>query len=233
MRELALFTGIGGGLLASKLLGWQTICGVEKDSYSRRLLLERQREKCLDLFPIWDDIKTFDGKPWRGQVDIVSGGFPCQPFSRASQSRSRVENLWPEMRRVVREVKPQYVFTENVSREPIEQAAFELFSDGFVVSFSEIESTQLGSPHKRSRWWLAAYADDQEQLVVPINAEKPRLQIAPRQIWPTPGAEVLGDDDGLPYKMDRFRGIGNAQSPQVAALAWLFLTRGIESVVRN
>lgn len=83
MYELALFAGAGGGILGGKLLGWRTVCAVELDAYARRVLLARQRDGCLEPFPIWDDVRTFDGKPWSGKIDVISGGFPCQDISCA------------------------------------------------------------------------------------------------------------------------------------------------------
>tara|TARA_Y100001973_G_scaffold105998_1_gene181435 strand:- start:8113 stop:8409 length:297 start_codon:yes stop_codon:yes gene_type:complete len=85
MNELALFAGAGGGILGGALLGWRTRCAVEVDAYARSVLLARQRDGFLDRFPIWDDIRTFDGKPWMGTVDVVSGGFPCQDISSAGK----------------------------------------------------------------------------------------------------------------------------------------------------
>jgi DNA (cytosine-5)-methyltransferase 1 len=81
MREMALFEGAGGGILGGTILGWRTACAVEIDPYARRVLLARQADGCLEPFPIWDDVTTFDGRPWRGRVDVVSGGFPCQDIS--------------------------------------------------------------------------------------------------------------------------------------------------------
>lgn len=116
MNELALFSGAGGGILGGKLLGWTTVAAVEIEKYPREILLQRQRDGILPRFPIWDDIRSFDGRPWRGFVDVVSGGFPCQDISAAGKgagiegSRS---GLWAEMHRIVCEVRPRYVFVEN------------------------------------------------------------------------------------------------------------------------
>ena len=85
LNELALFAGGGGGLLASRLLGWNTVCAVEINPYRQAVLLARQADGALDPFPIWDDVRSFDGRPWRGLVDIVTAGFPCQPFSVAGK----------------------------------------------------------------------------------------------------------------------------------------------------
>jgi len=83
MNELALFAGAGGGILGGHLLGWRTVCAVEWEAYPASVLVARQNDKILPPFPIWDDVQTFDGKPWRGIVDVVSGGFPCQDISAA------------------------------------------------------------------------------------------------------------------------------------------------------
>ncbi|NLH94216.1 MAG: DNA cytosine methyltransferase [Candidatus Cloacimonetes bacterium] len=84
LRELALFAGAGGGIQASRMLGWHTVCAVEWDDYASNALVSRQNhESALEAFPIWADVQTFDGHPWRGLVDVVSGGFPCQDISAA------------------------------------------------------------------------------------------------------------------------------------------------------
>lgn len=82
MRELSLFTGIGGGLIASKLLGWKTVCAVEINEYCRKILMARQEDGLLDQFPIWKDVKAFNldrftkGGREPVQIDVISGGFP-------------------------------------------------------------------------------------------------------------------------------------------------------------
>src|SRR5574340_226105 len=117
MNELALFAGAGGVLLASHLLGWRTVCAVELDWHSRCVLTQRQNDGHLrPAFPIWDDIRTFDGRPWRGRVDVVSGGFPCQAYSTAAAGKNVADDLWPEMRRVVADVAPRYVFRSEERR---------------------------------------------------------------------------------------------------------------------
>src|SRR5262245_66198037 len=116
LNELGLFAGAGGGLLASRLLGWRTVCAVEIEPYCQDVLRQRQRDGHLEPFPIWDDIRTFDGRPWRGHVDVVSGGFPCQDISIAGKGDGldgARSGLWREMARVVREVRPSIVFVEN------------------------------------------------------------------------------------------------------------------------
>lgn len=116
MNELALFAGAGGGILGGKLLGWRTVCAVEIVPFCARRLMQRQNEGHLPPFPVWDDVRTFDGRPWRGIVDVVSGGFPCTDISPAGKKAGidgEASGLWVEMARIIREVRPQFVFVEN------------------------------------------------------------------------------------------------------------------------
>jgi len=116
MNELHLFAGAGGGILGGILCGHTTVCAVEIEPYCRKVLLQRQRDGVLPRFPIWDDIRTFDGKPWRGRVDVVCGGFPCQDISAAGKGDGITgdrSGLWKEMGRVIGEVGPRFVFVEN------------------------------------------------------------------------------------------------------------------------
>lgn len=116
MNELALFAGAGGGILGGHLLGWRTVCAVEIEKYPRDVLLARQRDGILPYFPIWDDIRTFDGTEWRGRIDVISGGFPCQDISAAGKGAGITgerSGLWSHMARITSEVRPRYVFVEN------------------------------------------------------------------------------------------------------------------------
>ena len=92
LNELALFAGAGGGILGGHLLGWRTVCAVEWEQYPASVLCARQNDKILPPFPIWDDVQTFDGRPWRGIVDVVSGGFPCQDISVAGGGQDLTAN---------------------------------------------------------------------------------------------------------------------------------------------
>jgi len=116
MRELSLYTGSGGGLLGTHLLGWQTVCAVEIEEYARDVLLKRQKDGLLPKFPIWDNAKTFNGEEWRGRVDVVTAGFPCQPFSVAGKRKGELDerNMWPDTYRIIREVQPKFLLLENV-----------------------------------------------------------------------------------------------------------------------
>jgi DNA (cytosine-5)-methyltransferase 1 len=224
MRELGLFAGAGGGLLASRLLGWRTVCAVEIEPYCQRVLAQRQRDGHLEPFPIWDDIRTFDGNPWRGSVDVVSGGFPCQAFSTAAHGRNNAPDLWPEMRRVIREAGPRWVFAENVSEAAIAIAAEDICALGYSAAYTNLPASALGAPHPRNRYWLAAYADPSGQPRRPIYAKASFAPtFAPLEWWQNDAA-ALGIHDGMADRLDRLHAIGNGQVPIVAATAWRSLS---------
>jgi len=159
VRELHLFAGIGGGILGGMLLGHRCVGAVEIDPYCRRVLEARQRDGILEPFPIHDDIKTFDGTAWRGRVDVVCGGFPCQPWSSAGKRLGAADprHLWPEMARVVAECRPAYVFAENVSMAAFEEPWRDLRGLGYRVPPALcLGAVDVGAPHRRNRWWLLA-----------------------------------------------------------------------------
>lgn len=93
MNELHLFAGAGGGVLAGQLLGDRTVCAVEWEPYAQAILVARQNDGTFPPFPIWDDVRTFDGTPWRGIVDIISGGFPCQDISAQGGVMASTESV--------------------------------------------------------------------------------------------------------------------------------------------
>jgi DNA (cytosine-5)-methyltransferase 1 len=228
MNELALCAGSGGGLLASEILGFRTLCAVELDWYCRCVLVQRQNDRVFrSNFPIWDDLRTFDGRPWRGIIDIVTGGFPCQAFSTAAAGKNNADDLWPEMRRIVADVAPRYVFAENVSRKAIDQAADDLESMGYKTKAIELSASDLGADHIRNRCWLLAYANNKSQFHSSINAKTRWMQGMGSSIWED-YPESLRMDDGMAYRMDRLKAVGNGQVPIVAATAFELLRTEIE-----
>lgn len=165
LRELALFAGAGGGILGGKLLGWRTVCAVEWEPYPACVLVSRQNEGVLSPFPIWDDVQTFDGKPWRGIVDVVSGGFPCQDISSGGKgagiegSRS---SMWKHMARIIGEVRPKCAFVENSPLLVGRGAAMvigDLAEMGYDAQWCIVSASDVGAPHQRDRFWLVANAN--------------------------------------------------------------------------
>lgn len=223
MNELALFAGAGGGILASNLLGHNIVCAVERDEFCIEVIIQRQNDRVIQPFPIWDDICTFDGRPWRGTVDLVSGGFPCQAFSSAARGRNIVEkDLWGEMYRIVREVQPRVVFAENVSERAILQAKDDLLAAGFNCKYLKLSAKDVGADHVRERYWLLAYTDDYRKLRSSVDAEAHVLQELRNGVWETFPGE-LRVSDGVAFRMDRLKALGNGQVPLVAASAWVEL----------
>lgn len=169
MNELALFAGAGGGLLGGTLLGWRTVAAVEIEEYPRAVLLQRQADGILPRFPVWDDVRTFDGKPWRGKVDIITGGFPCQDISAAGKGAGITgerSGLWSEFARIIGEVRPAYVLVENspmlVSRG-LGVVLGDLASMGYDAEWGIIGAHHAGAPHRRDRIWILAHANDEGQ----------------------------------------------------------------------
>ena len=166
MNELALFAGAGGGILGGKLLGWRTICAVEWEPYAACVLAARQNDGILPPFPIWDDIQTFDGRPWRGIVDVVSGGFPCQDISAAGKGAGidgERSGMWREMARVVSEVRPAYVYVENspmLTTRGGARVIADLTALGYDAQWDVMGAADVGAPHQRDRIWIVAYSNE-------------------------------------------------------------------------
>lgn len=223
MNELALFAGAGGGLLASRILGWRTICAVEIDIYRRAVIAARQEDRCLSAFPLWDDIRTFDGLSLRGRIDVVSGGFPCQAYSSAARGANVADDLWPEMRRVVAETAPRFVFAENVSREAIDCAADDLEAMGYETRCIALSAADMGGDHIRQRYWLRAHSDHEGELHGGIDAEVGRVQKLCGSVWQTePGDPRVSD--GMAGRMDRLAATGDGQVVCVAVSAWRIMS---------
>jgi len=162
LNELALFAGAGGGILGGKLLGWRTVCAVEWDGYARDVLVARQNDGCLEAFPIWNDVQTFDGKPWRGIVDVVSGGFPCQDISCAGKGagiEGERSSMWKHMARIIGEVRPQYAFVENspmLVGRGLAIVLADLAEMGYDTEWGVVGAHHVSAPHRRDRIWILA-----------------------------------------------------------------------------
>lgn len=155
-KHIDLFSGIGGFALACRWNGIETVQFVEIDPFCQKVL-----NKNFPGVPIHDDIKTFkyDGDP----PFILTGGFPCQPFSCAGKRRGKEDDryLWPEMLRVVSEAKPRWVIGENVAgfiNMGLDQCVSDLENQGYEVQAFVIPACAVGAPHRRDRVWICAHA---------------------------------------------------------------------------
>jgi len=162
MNELVLFAGAGGGILGGVLSGNTIRAAVEIDKFCRSVLLQRQRDGALPRFPIWDDIRTFDGVPWRGKIDIIKGGFPCQDISAAGKGAGLAgsrSGLVFEMLRIVDEVRPRYVVAENspnLRTRGLGTILKEFASMGYDARWGVLGAWHVGAPHRRNRMWILA-----------------------------------------------------------------------------
>ena len=160
MKHGSLFSGIGGFDLAAEWMGWQNVFHVEKDPFCRQVLKHH--------FPqsdAYEDIKNFNGAAYNGGVDIITGGFPCQPFSAAGKRAGTSDNryLWPEMFRIIREARPTYVVAENVrgflswnEGLVLDTVCADLESEGYEVCPVVLPAASVNAPHRRDRIWIVA-----------------------------------------------------------------------------
>jgi DNA (cytosine-5)-methyltransferase 1 len=208
MNELALFAGAGGGILGGKLLGWRTVCAVEWEPYPASVLCARQNDGLLPPFPIWDDVQTFDGKPWRGIVDVISGGFPCQDISVAGNGDGldgERSGMWREMARIIGEVRPRYAFVENspmLVTRGLERVLADLTAMGYDSRWGVISAADIGAKHKRERIWIVASSNPNKQhwwrkSQQPINIG---------------GEKVHNESSGICTEIPKSQYVGNSKS---------------------
>ena len=167
INGLALCAGAGGLELGLRLAlgdGYRCVCFVERDAYAAATLVARMEDASLEPAAVWDDVGTFDGSAWRGVVDIVSAGFPCQPWSAAGKQRGVEDErwLWPDIARIVREVGPQFVFLENVPElagRGLGHILGDLAEAGFACEWDLFSAAEVGATHLRRRLFLLAHSD--------------------------------------------------------------------------
>lgn len=251
MNELALFAGAGGGILGGKLLGWRTVCAIEWEPYPASVLMQRQNDGFLSPFPIWDDVQTFDGKPWRGIVNVVSGGFPCQDISVAGKGAGisgERSGMWVEMARIIREVQPENVFVENspmLTSRGLGVVLGDLAEMGFNARWGVLGAADTGAKHERKRIWIVGFntnkshasgvkfnkGQDKNFSQWPTQKNKQEWNRWKYELGTTYDAqkvtsysESLRKIHGMADRVDRLEALGNGQVPQCAAEAWRILT---------
>jgi DNA (cytosine-5)-methyltransferase 1 len=168
LRALHLCSGYGGFELGLRLAGIpaRTVAHVERDAYAAATLVARMGDQALDQAPIWSDLTTFDGSAWRGRVDLITAGFPCQPFSQAGQRRGVDDErwLWADIAGIVADVGPRFVLLENVPglvRLGLPHVLADLADLGFDAEWGLLSAAAVGAPHRRERIWILAYAESE------------------------------------------------------------------------
>ena len=161
MRVLDLFSGIGGFSLGLEAAGMTTVAFCERDPYGTKVL-----NKHWPDVPVHSDVRQLDGTKYAGSIDVVCGGFPCQPFSVAGQQRGKEDDrhLWPEMLRVISESKPRWVIGENVSgfvRMALDDVCLDLENEGYTVRTFVLPACAADARHRRDRVFIVGYASSQ------------------------------------------------------------------------
>jgi DNA (cytosine-5)-methyltransferase 1 len=203
MRVLDLFSGIGGFSLGLERAGMKTAAFCEIDPFCRKVLA-----KHWPGVPIHDDIRELDGEQYRGAVDVVCGGWPCQTFSSAAHGNNVHPDMWPEYERVIRTARPRWVIAENVSR--VRDVRNNLEDCGYAASRWQFPLPFRG--HVRDRVYFVAHADRDSESLRAVDEEMAKLLEVAGFGWDAL-PRVVGVDDGLPRKMDRLRALGNAVIP--------------------
>ena len=256
MKHASLFSGIGGFDLAAYWMGWENVFQVEIDSFCRKVLAKNFPNTIRH-----EDIKEFNGQQYRGTIDVLSGGFPCQPFSVAGKRAGKEDDryLWEEMLRVIREVQPTFVVGENVPGiigMALDHVLADLENQGYTTETFIVPACAKNAWHRRDRVWLVAYSNSigsiesgKELKSEQFNKNEPERGIftntndtrcekqrdaitartelfAPQcsswwQAEPSVGRVV----DGLPNRVDRLKGLGNAIVPQIALEIFKVLDR--------
>jgi DNA (cytosine-5)-methyltransferase 1 len=184
MRELSLFSGAGGGLLGTKLLGFRHIGYVEYNEYCQKVIAQRIKDGILDEAPIFGDIRAFISEgyaaSYTGLVDVITAGFPCQPFSVAGKREGENDNrnMWPATIDVIRTIRPRFALLENVPGLLAHEYARTIFRDlaesGFDAQWGVLGADDIGGPHRRKRIFIMAYSNYENEQSLQFNAKEQR-----------------------------------------------------------
>lgn len=156
MKHLDLCSGIGGFALAARWAGFKTVQFCEIDKWCQKIL-----KKHWPNVPCHDDLKTFDGTKYNGSIELLTAGYPCQPFSNAGRKKGENDerHLWPEVLRIIRESRPKRIICENVEghvRLGLDTVLNDLEREGYTVWTFIIPACAVGAPHQRYRIWIVA-----------------------------------------------------------------------------
>lgn len=229
IKEFHLFAGIGGGIYGGELLGHKCCAGVEIMPYAQNVLRQRQKDGWMPEFPIYGDLCALSGTEFKGQFDVLCGGFPCQAFSTAAHGKNIAEkNLWGEMLRFAKESDAPVIFAENVVLRAIDKAKEDLENIGYRVARCRLSCSDLGADHQRNRFWLLAVKD--ENVFQKIAGHINTLPTYKGDFWASDISEVGGEiSNGHNERRKQLLGIGNAQSPFVVASAFRILVDRLQN----
>lgn len=228
LKVLDLFSGIGGFSLGlERTGGFETVAFCEIDPFCQKVL-----KKHWPNVPIYNDVRTLD---YDGAVDVITGGFPCQPYSTASHGRIVAECLWKYQQNFIEKNKPKIFICENVQEEPIKNAEKFAKSIGYRTCVRNITASQCGAWHKRSRWWIIAHPYNESEFRRTIDAETSKLQELCSGIWSGEAySKAIRVSNGLSRGMDghRLKSLGNTVLPQIPEMIGYAILEAQKGCVR-
>lgn len=223
LRGISLCAGVAGLDLGLHLAepGYRTVCYVERNSFAAASLVARMADTSLGPAPIWDDLKSFDGRPWRGRVHLVSAGYPCQPFTLSGVRRGKDDprHLWPDVARIVAEIKPQWCFFENVPGHltlGLQDVVGDLQGMGYRVAARVVSAAEVGGSHTRERLFILAHADLQKRGQSGVHrwdASGPAVQIGSKPDG------ITGRDQECDDSLDADVGVDDCGGLEASALS--------------
>jgi DNA (cytosine-5)-methyltransferase 1 len=213
MTHVSLFTGIGGLDLAAEAAGFETVLQVEREPYALKILARH-----WPSVPRITDVREVTSASVDRPITVISGGFPCQPFSKAARGRNlKWKDLSSEFIRVVQELRPTYVVAENVRGAIIDQVCTQLRNIGYRSTTEHSKASSFGLPHHRHRWWAIAYPNDKGKFLSSLHDAVAKLQTPQDDTWDAENlTRVFRATNGVPNRMDRLKALGNAVVPAQA-----------------
>ena len=223
-KILDLFSGIGGFSLGLERSGpFRTVAFCEQDKFCQAVL-----RKHWPGVPIYDDVRTID---FEGDIDIITGGYPCQPFSVAGKQKGAADDrhLWPSMFEIIKHKRPRWVVAENVAGHitmGLDEVLFDLEGQGYTARPVVIPACAVDAPHRRDRVWIVAHADSQRgrggdasrKNAGDVGQSPRHTRQDTRGVEPwLPEPDVGRVANGVPNRVDRLKALGNAVVPQVVA----------------
>ena len=236
-KHLDLFSGIGGFSLGLEATGaFETVAFCDYDQYCQKVL-----RKHWPWVTIYDDVKELNSERLSAnghtEVDIITGGYPCQPFSIAGRQKGEQDprHVWPEMFRLVKELRPTWVIGENVSghiKLGLDTVLENLESEGYATRAFSISASSIGANHQRERVWIIAHSNSQRLQGFGAKHElregKTKVPFSWLRWWESE-PRIRRVAHGIPQRVDRLKGLGNAVVPQIPFLLGLTIREMIEN----
>jgi len=245
MNELSLFSGAGGGLLGTKLLGWKHIGYVEINDYCQRIIEQRIADGFLNYAPIFGGSGAFISEgyaeSYQGMVDVLSAGFVCTEISIANKKAKKMDegisaDTWQFTSECIRIIRPRYVLLENspaILIRGFERVANDLAAMGYSFRWGVLGFNDIGGLHQRKRWWCVAadasgnglegwdgcitegQGKTKARYIQVLGENKIRMDL--------PDPRTFGSPHDVACRVDRLKAIGNGQVPAVVKTAWELL----------